>query len=108
MPIIVSRFRPPGGPESFSTACSSYHGFITDRDGATLALEADHRRHAEIENAIRDPPTTLLLYGRTAHQFGPPPHFASSPALALGSPVQWRPGTIAIPAISGPDGAAGA
>ena len=31
----------------------------------------------------QDPPTTLLLYGRTAHQFGPPPHFASSPALAL-------------------------
>ena len=36
----------------------SYHGFITDRDGETLALEADHRRHAEIENAIRD-----LKYG---------------------------------------------
>ena len=28
------------------------------RDGETLALEADHRRHAEIENAIRD-----LKYG---------------------------------------------
>ncbi len=26
---------------------------ITDRDGDTLELEADHRRHAEIENAIR-------------------------------------------------------
>ena len=26
--------------------------FITDRDGETLELEADHRRHAEIENAI--------------------------------------------------------
>ena len=25
-----------------------------DREGETLALEADHRRHAEIENAIRD------------------------------------------------------
>ena len=36
----------------------SYHGFITDRDGNTLDLEADHRRHAEIENAIRD-----LKYG---------------------------------------------
>ena len=32
--------------------------FITDRDGETLELEADHRRHAEIENAIRD-----LKYG---------------------------------------------
>ena len=36
----------------------SYHGFITDRDGETLELEADHRRHAEIQNAIRD-----LKYG---------------------------------------------
>ena len=36
----------------------SYHAFITDRDGDTLYLEADHRRHAEIENAIRD-----LKYG---------------------------------------------
>ena len=39
-------------------ATYSYHGFITDRDGETLELEADHRRHAEIENAIRD-----LKYG---------------------------------------------
>ena len=37
---------------------SRYHAFITDRAGETLALEADHRRHAEIENAIRD-----LKYG---------------------------------------------
>ncbi len=36
----------------------SYHAFITDRAGDTLYLEADHRRHAEIENAIRD-----LKYG---------------------------------------------
>ena len=36
----------------------SYHAFITDRAGQTLELEADHRRHAEIENAIRD-----LKYG---------------------------------------------
>lgn len=36
----------------------SYHAFITDREGDTLELEADHRRHAEIENAIRD-----LKYG---------------------------------------------
>ena len=31
---------------------------ITDREGDTLELEAGHRRHAEIENAIRD-----LKYG---------------------------------------------
>ena len=36
----------------------SYHAFITDRAGEMMELEADHRRHAEIENAIRD-----LKYG---------------------------------------------
>src|SRR6202043_976744 len=35
-----------------------HHPFITDRDGDTVDLEADHRRHAEVENAIRD-----LKYG---------------------------------------------
>ena len=35
-----------------------YHGFITDRDGDALEMKTDHRRHAEIENAIRD-----LKYG---------------------------------------------
>ena len=39
-------------------ATYSYHACITDREGDTLELEADHRRHAEIENAIRD-----LKYG---------------------------------------------
>ena len=36
----------------------SYHAFISDRAGELLELEADQRRHAEIENAIRD-----LKYG---------------------------------------------
>ena len=37
-----------------------------DRDGDTLDLEADHRRHAEIENVIRDPASSAgqaLKYG---------------------------------------------
>ena len=42
----------------------SYHAFITDRPGATLELEADHRRHAEIENVIRD-----LKYGVGMNHF---------------------------------------
>ena len=142
--LIVRRVKPTPGTQLALFAAYSYHGFITDRDGATLELEADHRRHAEIENAIRDlksgvglnhlpsgrfaanpehaegglagrpgdrlqpgpldnshrsgpaggdhqdPQATLLLYGRTAHPLGAPPHFASSPALALGKPVQWR------------------
>ena len=150
--LIVRRVKPTPGSQLALFVNYSYHGFITDRDGATLELEADHRRHAEIENAIRDlkygvglnhlpsgrfaanpepaegglagragdrpqpgtldgahrsgratgdhqdPQATLLLYGRTAHPFGAPPHFTSSPALALGSPVQSRPRSIASPA----------
>ena len=52
------RVKPTPGSQLALFASYSYHGFITDRDGDTLDLEADHRRHAEIENAIRD-----LKYG---------------------------------------------
>ena len=114
------------------------------RTGEMLELEADHRRHAEVENAIRDlkygvglnhlpsgrfaanaawlavqvmahnlarwtariglgradrdhqdPPAAVLRPGRTDHSLGAPPHFASSQALALGNPVQPRPGPAA-------------
>ena len=56
--LIVRRVKPTPGSQLALFASYSYHGFITDRDGDTLELEADHRRHAEIENAIRD-----LKYG---------------------------------------------
>ena len=145
MRLIVRRVKPTPGSQLALFATYSYHACITDLDGATLALEADHRRHAEIETAMRDlkygvglnhlpsgrfaanpehaegglagrpgdrpqprsldnshrsgratgdhqnPATTLLLYGRAAH-------FASAKALALGNPVQWRPGAVARPA----------
>ena len=144
--LIVRRVKPTHGSQLALFASYSYHGFITDRDGDTLELEADHRRHAEIENAIRDlkygvgvepsplrplrrqrclaggagdgaqprsldnshragraggdhqdPPAAVLLPRRTAHPLGPSPHPASSPALALGNPVQWCLGSIARP-----------
>ena len=56
--LIVGRVNPTPGSQLALFATYSYHGFITDRDGEMLELEADHRRHAEIENAIRD-----LKYG---------------------------------------------
>ena len=56
--LIVRRVRPTPGSQLALFANYSYHACITDRDGDTLQLEADHRRHAEIENAIRD-----LKYG---------------------------------------------
>ena len=56
--LIVRRVKPTPGSQLALFATYSYHGFITDRDEEMLELEADHRRHAEIENAIRD-----LKYG---------------------------------------------
>ena len=56
--LIVRRVKPTPGSQLALFADYSYHAFITDREGDTLDLEADHRRHAEIENAIRD-----LKYG---------------------------------------------
>ena len=46
----------------------------------------------------QNPPAPVLLSRRTAHPLGAPPHPASSPALALGNPVQSRPGPAACPA----------
>src|ERR1035437_8338988 len=56
--LIVRRVKPTPGSQLAFFTLSDYHAYITDRDGETLELEADHRRHAEIENAIRD-----LKYG---------------------------------------------
>ena len=64
--LIVRRVKPTPGSQLALFVNYSYHGFITDRDGDTLELEADHRRHAEIENAIRDPASSAgqaLKYG---------------------------------------------
>lgn len=41
------------GQQALFPVCD-YHPFITDRDGPMLDLETDHRRHAEVELAIRD------------------------------------------------------
>jgi hypothetical protein len=56
--LIVRRVRPTPGSQLALFTEFSYHGFITDRTGPMLDIEADHRRHAEVENVIRD-----LKYG---------------------------------------------
>jgi hypothetical protein len=58
MRLIVRRVRPTPGSQLALFTAYDYHPFITDRQGTTLELEADHRRHAEVENTIRD-----LKYG---------------------------------------------
>lgn len=56
---IVRRVEPtPGSQLALRGLAYSYFAFITNRDGDLLELEADHRRHAEVENVIRE-----LKYG---------------------------------------------
>ncbi len=62
-----------------------------------LSLDRGHRSGRDDGNH-QDPAPALLLPGRTHYPQGPPPHLASAPRLALGKPVQQRPGPIACPA----------
>ena len=72
--LIVRRVRPTPGSQLALLTLYDFHAFITDRDGETLVLEADHRRHAEIENAIRD-----LKYGMALNHL-PSGRFAANGA----------------------------
>ena len=60
--LIVRRVRPTPGSQLALDVVFDYHAILTDRDGETLELEADHRAHAAVELAIRD-----LRAGGLAH-----------------------------------------
>lgn len=60
--LIVRRVRPTPGSQLALDVVFDYHAILTDRDGDLLELEADHRRHAVVELAIRD-----LKAGGLAH-----------------------------------------
>jgi hypothetical protein len=77
--LIVRRVKPTPGSQLALFAKYEYHPFVTDREGPVLELEADHRRHAEVELAIRD-----LKEGPWAHM--PSGRFGANAAwLALGA-----------------------
>ena len=76
--LIVRRVKPAPGSRLALFINYRYHAFITDRAGDTLDLEADHRRNAEIENAVRD-----LKYGVGLNH---PPSGRSPP-----TPPGWPP-----------------
>ena len=75
--LIVRRVRPTPGFQLAPFATYSYYALITDSDGETLELEANHRHHAEIENenTIRD-----LRYGVSVNHL-PSGRFATNPEL---------------------------
>lgn len=57
--LIVRRVRPtPDSQLDLLGVKYTYHAFITDRRGTAVDLDADHRRHAQVEAGIRN-----LKYG---------------------------------------------
>jgi hypothetical protein len=69
--LIVRRVRPTAGTQlDLEGIVFTYHAFITDREGDTLELEADHRRHAEVENTIRDLKEGVALNHMPSGRFG--------------------------------------
>ena len=52
--LIVRRTKPTPGSQLALLAVYDHHAFITNRDGETVDLDADHRAHAGIELVIRD------------------------------------------------------
>ena len=86
--LIVRRAKPAPGSQLALFAKYSYHGFITGREGETLELEAGHRRHAEIENAIRD-----LKYGVGLNHL-PSGRFAANGAWLAVQTMAHNPGPL--------------
>ena len=100
--LIVRRVRPTPGSQLALFATYSYHAFITDRQGDTLELEADHRRHAEIENTIRDLKYGVGLNHLPSGRF-PSPELAEG-SLAGGTGHGPQPGPLDRAHRSGRDG----
>jgi hypothetical protein len=74
--LIVRRVRHQGDQQQLFPTWR-YHAFVTNRVGTTLELDADHRRHAICELAIRD----LKAGAGLAHL--PSGRFAANAALLL-------------------------
>ncbi len=52
--LVVRRVRPTPGSQLALFTAWDYHAFITDRDLPLAELEADHRRHAVVEQTIAE------------------------------------------------------
>ncbi len=52
--LIVRRVRPTPGSQLALFTTFDYHAFVTDRTGDLVEIEADHRRHAIVEQSIAE------------------------------------------------------
>ena len=50
----MRRVRPTPGSQLALFTAWDYHAFVTDRTGDVLEIEADHRRHAVVEQSIAE------------------------------------------------------
>jgi hypothetical protein len=70
----VRRVKPTPGSQLALVDTYDYHAFLTNREGAMVDLEADHRRHAVCEEVIKD-----LKYGAGTNHM-PSGRFAANAA----------------------------
>jgi hypothetical protein len=52
--LVVRRVRPTPGSQLALFTAWDYHAFVTDREGELVEIEADHRRHAVVEQVIAE------------------------------------------------------
>lgn len=52
--LVVRRVRPTPGSQLALFTTWSYHAMVTDRAGELVQVEADHRRHATVEQSIAE------------------------------------------------------
>jgi hypothetical protein len=52
--LVVRRVRPTPGTQLALFTAWDYHAFVTDRPGELVEIEADHRRHAIVEQTIAE------------------------------------------------------
>ena len=52
--LVVRRVQPTPGSQLALFTDWNYHAFVTDRDSDALEIEADHRRHAVVEQSIAE------------------------------------------------------
>jgi hypothetical protein len=65
--LVVRRVRPTPGSQLALSTTWDYHAFVTDRDGNVLELEADHRRHAVVEQTIAELKSAGLKHLPSGH-----------------------------------------
>ena len=81
--LIVRRVKPTPGSQLALFATYSYHGFITDREGETLELEADI---VAPKNTCRPPPTPVYPNSSPGHRvcnFLTPPSCVLTPSVRV-------------------------